>query len=139
MNKPLTIRRKSVTLMVQRNKNKNHNEKENVKMKKFELTENYKMCCGRKLFQIRALVSIEGIVEVGETGGYIEKEGNLSQLDKAWVSGNAQVFGNARVRRNSRVTENARVSGNAIVTGNSCLSGNEYVHGYELLLGDASL
>ena len=31
-------------------------------MKKFELTENYKMCFGHKLFQIRALVTINGVV-----------------------------------------------------------------------------
>ena len=35
-------------------------------MKKFELTENYKMCSGRKLFQIRALVSIKDVVEAGD-------------------------------------------------------------------------
>ena len=108
-------------------------------MKKFELTENYKMRFGRKLFQIRALVSIKDVVEAGELGGYIEKEGNLSQFDNAWVSGNARVFGNARVSGNSRVTENACVSGNAFVAGNSCVSGKEHVRGDVLLLGDASL
>ena len=108
-------------------------------MKKFELTENYKMCCGRKLFQIRALVTIKDVVESGELGGYIEKECNLSQFDNSWVSGNAQVFGNARVIGNSCVTENARVSGNAFVAGNSCVSGNDHVRGDVLVLGDAIL
>ena len=98
-------------------------------MKKFELTENYKMRFGRKLFQIRALVSIKDVVEAGELGGYIEKEENLSQFGNAWVSGNACVFGNALVTGNSRVTENARVSGNAFVTGNSLVSGNAFVAG----------
>ena len=108
-------------------------------MKKFELTENYKILFGRKLFQIRALVTINGLVREGEMGGYIEKEENLSHFGNSWVSGNACVYGNARVAGNSRVTENARVSGNAFVTGNSCVSGNEHVHGDALLLGDASL
>ena len=66
-------------------------------MKKFELTENYKMYFGRKLFQIRALVSIEDVVEAGEIGGYIEKEENLSQFGNSWVSGNACVYGNEYV------------------------------------------
>lgn len=57
-------------------------------MKKFELTANSKMHLGKKLFQIRALISF-GNVEEGDLGGFIEKEDNLSQ------SGNARVYGNA--------------------------------------------
>ena len=57
-------------------------------MKKFELTTNTKMFLGKKLFQIKALISF-GDVEAGELGGYIEKEENLSQADNAWVADNA--------------------------------------------------
>lgn len=57
-------------------------------MKKFELTTNTKMFLGKKLFQIKALISF-GDVEVGELGGYIEKEENLDYDGNAWVSGNA--------------------------------------------------
>ena len=63
-------------------------------MKKFELTANSKMHLGKKLFQIRALISF-GNVEEGDLGGFIEKEDNLSQSGNAWVSGNARVYGNA--------------------------------------------
>lgn len=45
--------------------------------KKFELTSNFKVFLGRKLFQIRALISF-GDVKEGDLGGYIEKEENLS-------------------------------------------------------------
>ena len=45
-------------------------------MKKYELTTNTKMLFGRKLFQIKALVSF-GDVTAGDLGGYIEKEENL--------------------------------------------------------------
>ena len=65
-------------------------------MKKFELTTNTKMFLGKKLFQIKALISF-GDVEVGELGGYIEKEENLDYDGDAWVSGDACVSGNARV------------------------------------------
>ena len=85
-------------------------------MKKFELTENFKMCFGRKLFQIRALVSIKDVVREGETGGYIEKEENLDQTGNAWVSGDARVYGNALV------SGDAWVSGNALVYGNAWVS-----------------
>lgn len=51
-------------------------------MKKFELTANSKMHLGKKLFQIRALISF-GNVEEGDLGGFIEKEDNLSQYGNA--------------------------------------------------------
>lgn len=65
-------------------------------MKKYELTTNTKMLFGRKLFQIKALVSF-GDVTAGDLGGYIEKEENLSHDGTAWVYGDARVYGNARV------------------------------------------
>lgn len=47
-------------------------------MKKFELTgKTITNIFGKKLFRIRALVAF-GDVEVGELGGYVEKEENLS-------------------------------------------------------------
>ena len=64
-------------------------------MKKFELTSEFiTNVLGTKLFRIKALVEF-GDVSAGELGGYIEKEGNLSQDGSAWVSGNARVYGNA--------------------------------------------
>ena len=71
-------------------------------MKKYELTTNTKMRFGRKLFQIKALVSF-GDVAAGDLGGYIEKEENLSHDGDAWVYGDAQVYGNAKVYGDARV------------------------------------
>lgn len=62
-------------------------------MKKYELTTNTKMVLGRKLFQIRALISFRD-VKCGALGGWIEKEENLSQSGNARVSGDARVDGN---------------------------------------------
>lgn len=78
-------------------------------MKKYELTTNTKMHLGRKLFQIKALVSFGG-VEKGDLGGYIEKEDNLEHSGNAWVSGDALVYGNARVSGNASVYGNALVN-----------------------------
>ena len=65
-------------------------------MKKFELTANFKMVLGRKLFQIKALIDIEKYdVKAGDLGGWIEKEENLSHKGDAWVSGDARVSGDA--------------------------------------------
>lgn len=56
-------------------------------MEKFELTGEFKILFGRKLFRIRALVNFRD-VERGDLGGYVEKEENLSHDGDAWVYGN---------------------------------------------------
>ena len=64
-------------------------------MKKFELTSEFVTnIFGIKLFRIKALVEFGG-VEVGELGGYIEKEENLDHDGTAWVYGDAWVCGDA--------------------------------------------
>ena len=105
-------------------------------MKKFELTTNTKMFLGKKLFQIKALISF-GDVEAGELGGYIEKEENLSQADNAWVADNARVTDNARVADNARVTDNAWVAGDARVTGDARVADNARVTDNAWVAGDA--
>ena len=81
-------------------------------MKKFELTTEFKISLGVKLFRIRALVDF-GYIKAGELGGWIESENNLSQSGNAWVSGDARVFGNAEVSGDAWVFGDAEVSGNA--------------------------
>lgn len=48
------------------------------------------------LHRIKATVEF-GFVKVGELGGWIEKEENLSHEGKAWVCDDAKVWGNAKV------------------------------------------
>lgn len=98
-------------------------------MKKYELTSNFKMCSGKKIFQIRALVNLKNGVKVGELGGWIEKEENLSHNGNAWVSDNAWVTGNACVTDNAHVTNNAWVSGDAWVRDNAWVTDNAHVAG----------
>ena len=54
------------------------------------------------LHRIKATVEF-GFVKVGELGGWIEKEENLSHEGKAWVCGDAEVWGNANVCGNAEV------------------------------------
>ena len=96
--------------------------------KKFELTTNTKVLLGKKLFQIKALVSF-GNVEAGELGGYIEKEENLSHDGNAWVCGNAEVYGNAKVYGNAWVYGDAKVYGDARVCGDAWVYGDAWVCG----------
>ena len=75
-------------------------------MKKYEFTGETKeirlLFRTATLHRIRATVAF-GIVEVGDLGGWIEKEENLSHEGKAWVWGNAEVCGDAEVFSASHV------------------------------------
>ena len=83
-------------------------------MKKFEFTgEVATLINGTILHRIKALVKINLgwiTVDVGDLGGWIEKESNLSHKGNAWVWGNAQVYGDAQVCGNARVYGDARVA-----------------------------
>ena len=88
-------------------------------MKKFELTSETKIdIFGKKLFRIKALISF-GSVKAGETGGWVEKEGNVNQSGDAWVFGNARVSGDAWVSGDAKVFGDARVFGDAEVSGDA--------------------
>jgi len=92
----------------------------------------------KKLYRIKSKVSIPEIgLSVGDLGGYIEGEHNLSHDYNAWVCGDAWVSGDARVYDNARVSGNARVYGNAQVFGNARVSGNAWVSGDARVCGDA--
>ena len=58
--------------------------------------------------RIRATMEF-GVIKIGDLGGWIEKEENLSHEGDAWVCGNAEVYGNAKVYGNAWVCGNAEV------------------------------
>ena len=69
-------------------------------MKKFEFTGETKTISlffrTATLHRIRAVAEF-GLVKIGDLGGWIEKEENLSHEGKAWVWGDAEVCGDAKV------------------------------------------
>ena len=75
-------------------------------MKKFEFTGETKTISllfrTATLHRIRAVAEF-GLVKIGDLGGWIEKEENLSHEGKAWVWGNAKVWGNAEVCGDAKV------------------------------------
>ena len=87
-------------------------------MKKFEFTGETKTISlffrTATLHRIRAVAEF-GLVKIGDLGGWIEKEENLSHEGKAWVFGDAKVWGNAKVCGNAEVWGNAKVCGDAEV------------------------
>ena len=87
-------------------------------MKKFEFTGETKTISlffrTATLHRIRAVAEF-GLVKIGDLGGWIEKEENLSNEGKAWVCGDAKVWGNAEVCGDAKVCGDAEVWGNAEV------------------------
>ena len=75
-------------------------------MKKFEFTGETKTISlffrTATLHRIRAVAEF-GLVKIGDLGGWIEKEENLSHEGKAWIWGNAEVCGDAKVFSASHV------------------------------------
>ena len=114
---------------------------------KYEFTGETKVVLGITLRQIRALIAIPlSGVSVGDVGGWIEKEENLSQAsDSAWIYGNAQISGNARIYDNARIYGNAwiygdaRISGNAQIYGGAWISGNAQIYGNAWIYGIARI
>ena len=99
-------------------------------MKKFEFTGETKTISlffrTATLHRIRAIAEF-GLVKVGDLGGWIEKEENLSHEGKAWVWDNAKVWGNAKVCGDAEVWDNAKVCGDAKVWGNAKVCGDAEV------------
>lgn len=88
-------------------------------MKKYEMTDiTLTLDDGAVLHRIRALAPIYAsngseIVSKGESGGWIEHEGNLSQSGNCWVFDNAKVYGNAKVTQHAWIKDNAVIKDNA--------------------------
>ena len=111
-----------------------------LQRKKYEFTGKTKDYFGITLRQIRALVTISGVVTTGDCGGWVEGENNLAQVSgNAWVYGDAQVSGNAQVSGDAWVSGNARVSGNAQVSGNAWVYGDAQVYGNARVSGNAQV
>lgn len=125
------------------------NKKKKINMK-YEITEEYKEINDIKVFRIKALKDFGG-VKKGDTGGWIEKETNLSQEGNCWVFDNAQVFNdsrvfgnawidnNVRISGNSRIFEDAYVGGNANVSDEAWIRGNAVINGNTLIMGEAGI
>ena len=106
--------------------------------KHFELTDKFIInAFGIKLLQIKCTRKIKH-ADVGDLGGYIEKEDNL--YGDAWVSGNAQVSGDAKVSGNAQVSGDAKVSNNNEHCGFDCFgSANRHTHAYKTQSGKVEI
>ena len=99
---------------------------------------------GRTLYQIEALRDFTD-VRIGDKGGYVKSEDNLSHdgncwvYDDAWVYGKAWVYGNAKVSGDALVCGKAEVSDDAVVCGNAEVSDDAVVCGNAEVYGKAEV
>lgn len=84
--------------------------------KKYILTDETIKVKGHILHRIKAIKSFFG-VKVGDLGGYIESETNLSHEGNCWVADNAKAY------------ENSKVTDDAVIFGNTMISGNMHIYG----------
>ena len=105
--------------------------------KKFEFTEETKTTSwGVTVKRIVALRDF-GDVKVGDKGGFLEKEENLSHDNDCWVYDEAQVYGKARVYGEAQVYDEARVYGEARVYDEAQVYGEAQVYDEARVYGEA--
>lgn len=105
---------------------KNIKQMMNCYDKKYELTNSTIKFDGQILCRIKALKDF-GDVKVGDLGGYVSNEDNLSQNGNCWVYDDAKVYGLSEVRDNATIHQislirSSTVTGDSIITGDSKIS-----------------
>lgn len=110
--------------------------------KKYELTNETFNYGGHILHRIKAVRDFN-CIKVGELGGWVESENNLSHEGNCWVYDDAKVYDNAVVKDNAKVCDSAivcdhaRVCGIAKVYENAKVYHNARIDGYAEVCGDA--
>lgn len=89
-----------------------------------------------KLYRIRALRDIDGLLEEGELGGYIQSNENLDQNGDCWVGDNAIVYENARIRDNALVLDESIIGGLTTVKDSVLIEGCNIIKGNIEISGD---
>ena len=96
-----------------------------MEQKRYEFTGETMDFFGRTLHRIRSLRAFSDI-NVGDIGGWIEKEENLSHNNNAQVYGKAQVSADAQVSGDALVGGEAQVDGKARVCGEARIFSNHH-------------
>ena len=122
--------------------------------KKYELTDKVIVHEGKNLYRIRALKKLNH-VKIGDFGGYVESEDNLSHEGNCWIFDDSKVyekaivFGEATVELNSEAKGNsmmfdyASLVNGSILTNYACafgksfISKNSFVQGHSMIYDDA--
>lgn len=95
---------------------------------------------GTTLKRIRAVIAIAAHgVAVGDLGGYLESEANLSHEGDAWVGDDAWAFSDGRISGNALISGHAMVGGRARVSGRARISDDAQVGGCAAVSGHESV
>lgn len=93
-----------------------------------------------KLYRIQALKTFtkpggyNPVVHVGELGGYVESEDNLSQQGSCWIFDKARVKDGGKVLDDAIVYDKCLVSKNSIVRGRSVVGGHCFVTNQSVII-----
>lgn len=88
----------------------------------------------RTLHRIMAIKSFKDVLS-GDTGGWVEKEGNL--IDNGWVYDDAIAYGDSIVANNAELHDNARIGDDATISDNAKLFNNATLIGKAKMRGQA--
>lgn len=119
-------------------------------MKKYELEESTKVeYNGISMCRIKALMNFTSVngrfVSHGDLGGFIEKEGNLSQEGICWIFDDARVFNEAHVfdsaviEGKANVLDSATIGDSVIVSEDALVFGDAEVFGSTFVSGCAEI
>ena len=103
---------------------------------KYKITDETIKYLGKTLYRIEALCTFDD-VKIGDKGGFIESENNLSQEGTCWIYNNAKVLEKAVVSGNACIYDNAEVTIRAAVRGNARIYGNAYINGNVIITDEA--
>ena len=81
---------------------------------------------GRTLHRIRALRSFED-VEIGDIGGYVENEWNLSHDGNCWIYDDAKCVDNAKCTDDSQMYDRSCMRDNSRMYDNSMMYDNAWI------------
>ena len=120
-------------------------------MKKYELIKESKdYFAEREIFRIRALKDFSDI-KVGDIGGWVCSEDNLSQEGNCWIYDNAKCLDNAKMFDdakmydntmmigNSRMYDNAKMSDSSIICDNAVMCGNARMYDTSTMCGSSMM
>ena len=85
-------------------------------MRKYKMINDTIEINGHILHKIESLIDFR-YVNVGDEGGYIESEDNLSHEDNCWIFDGSSVYENAKIKDNVLVCGDSDISGECEIGG----------------------
>lgn len=108
-------------------------------MKKYELIKESKdTFMGREIYRIRALKDFCDI-KVGDVGGWVCSENNLSQEGECWIYDEAKCLDNSRVYDNAMMFDNAIMFGNSVMYDNAVMLNNSIMYDNSKMFNKAKM